>query len=252
MSTILKGSSGFTLKQSAFLASISVVEAGLLLYYNPSLLTSYPGTGTVLYDLSSNARNANLVNGTAFNSAYGGGFNFDGVNDQIVTATGFTSTDITFECFGKFLNKGTGFQYLFSYGDNTAEGKMISISLANQNYSSGGVSLNLKEIYCYLGGGLDSAQRRTNAVINFNQVYHVAITVKGGTSQLKMYLNGVNISPANATTLNLGNSLGLGYWFLGPQNYLYGSIYELRAYSKVLTQAEILQNYNVGKGRFGL
>jgi hypothetical protein len=58
-----------------------VVTSGLLLYLDANDKLSYPGTGTVWYDLSGNNANATLINSPTWNS--NGYFTFDAIDDVI-------------------------------------------------------------------------------------------------------------------------------------------------------------------------
>jgi len=59
-------------------ANGQIVTSGLVLCLNTAQPSSYPGSGTVVYDISGNNYSANLVNGPTVDYQ---GFNLDGVND---------------------------------------------------------------------------------------------------------------------------------------------------------------------------
>jgi hypothetical protein len=59
----------------------NVVTSGLLLYLDANDKLSYPGTGTVWYDLSGNNANGTLINSPTWNS--NGYFTFDAIDDVI-------------------------------------------------------------------------------------------------------------------------------------------------------------------------
>jgi hypothetical protein len=52
-------------------------------YTNPDSSTSYPGSGTTVYDLSGNSNNGTLTNGPTFNAGPPAYFDLDGTNDYI-------------------------------------------------------------------------------------------------------------------------------------------------------------------------
>lgn len=69
--------------------SVSTPVAGSYFWYDPGNTDSYPGTGSTLYDLSGNGRNATVNGSPTHVSGLGGYFDFDGVNDYILSANAF-------------------------------------------------------------------------------------------------------------------------------------------------------------------
>jgi hypothetical protein len=67
--------------------SPSVITTNLGLCLDAANPRSWPGSGTAWNDVSGNARNGTLVNGTAYNSSNGGSFVFDGVDAQLTFHT---------------------------------------------------------------------------------------------------------------------------------------------------------------------
>ena len=65
---------------SVFDGAGDIISSGLLMHVDAGNASSYPGTGTVLTDLTGNY-NATLVNGVGFTSTDGGALVFDGVDD---------------------------------------------------------------------------------------------------------------------------------------------------------------------------
>ena len=65
---------------SGYVPTPSISTVGLQLYYNPLSSSSYPGSGTSIYDLSGNNYTGTLMNGVGYSS---GVLTFDGSNDYI-------------------------------------------------------------------------------------------------------------------------------------------------------------------------
>ena len=80
------GIAGDTFQTRAGLASggggENIVTDGLIFRVDANDLASYPGTGTTWTDVI-NGNNGTILNGTAYNSAQGGYFQFDGVDDKV-------------------------------------------------------------------------------------------------------------------------------------------------------------------------
>jgi len=80
-----------------------------------------------------------------------------------------------------------------------------------------------------------------------NNYGHVALTYDGST--IRMYLNGSEVSNKTVTLANNYSNYSIGR---GINNYANLTVKALAVYNKTLTAAEILQNYNATKSRFGL
>ena len=74
-------------------AGPEIADSGLLLHLDAGNTKSYPGSGTVWYDLSGNGNNFTLYNGVSYSN---GALNFDGVNDYAASnsAINFSSLSI--------------------------------------------------------------------------------------------------------------------------------------------------------------
>jgi hypothetical protein len=71
---------------------IPVLPTGSLFYYDPGNIASYPGSGSVLYDLSGNGRNANINTGITWVSGSAAYFNLDGSDNNSITGTTLSQT----------------------------------------------------------------------------------------------------------------------------------------------------------------
>ena len=84
--------------------------------------------------------------------------------------------------------------------------------------------------------------------------FHLVVQLQG--SNMDIYING-NLegtgtnSIGNTIAFDTSNGTHIGY---SPINtsYMDGNIYSTRLYNRVLSAAQVLQNYNATKGRFGL
>ena len=73
-----------------------IVQSGLQLYLDAGNAASYPGSGTAWTDLSGNGRNGTLTGGPTYSSADGGSIVFDGTNDFVQCTGSLTATAATF------------------------------------------------------------------------------------------------------------------------------------------------------------
>lgn len=217
-----------------------IVTNGLVLHLDAGSRMSYTSGSTTWRDLSGNANDGTLTNGPGFDSAQQGSIFFDGVND-FVTGSIPTLSSWTMTFWYKSYNISSAAVY-YPFSCN---------AVVNVNQSSGigfgGTfsSSTINRWYFY-----DSVYTfsNVNTSIVINQWYNLVVT-KTGTSY-NLYTNGVlSISGTgynlNLTLYNLGRR-GDAAW------YVSGSIAQASIYNRALSQAEITQNYNALKSRFGL
>ena len=226
-----------------------IVENGLVLCLDAANKLSYPRTGTAWTDLSGNSYNGTLTNGPTFNAGNLGSIVFDGVDDYVDTV----NTGTTFQ----FSN--TTFTLSLWVKTNAVSGNLIS---KGATASTGGwlVGLNSNGTFnttTKFSDGFNVATRSSASSINDNNWYNIVIIITTNTStqssnNLLLYLNGIlnqssltlsNVYAATTDTIQIGRRPSGGYFS--------GNISNVQIYNRSLTVAEILQNYNATKSRFG-
>jgi hypothetical protein len=210
-----------------------IITTGLVLNYDAGNTASYPGSGTTWTNLVSGGSNATLTNGPTFNSGNGGSIVLDGSNDYIALPTINTNASFTFEFWALQVNESAG-STLMS-GPGGAGNLQIRMS---QN----GVSL-VKSYTAELGGfGASSGTV-------YNTINHIVLTRSGTT--YTCYTNGTSRGTLTINqTYNTTNlALGINTNNSEPFN---GRIYIFRQYSTVLSAADVTQNFNALRGRFGV
>jgi hypothetical protein len=104
-------------------------------------------------------------------------------------------------------------------------------------------------------GPLGDLTTPTATYMNTTSWYQVVGTYTSGDRRL--YINGVQVN-SNATTGSLsvnsgGSSIGVYGGFSGGRGYYYnGNIGMVRVYNRALSAAEVLQNFNAQRSRYGL
>ena len=223
---------------SSFTQSV-IVTNGLTLNLDASKTESYPGSGNTWYDISGNSLNANLVNGPAFNSSNGGSIVFDGSNDygEISNDSRLNASTQTISVWYRATNLPTNWANLVGKHDFNASQFGYLLTDRNNFYVKG---TNAQQYNVGNGNGIINTWYFVTATININ-------------SLLKFYLNGsfINSSGVGNFTitnqpLRIGRSVDL-YW-----NLFKGNIGQIMIHNRVLTDAEVLQNYNATRSRFGL
>jgi hypothetical protein len=232
----------------AYFHSPTIVTNGLVLCLDSANTESYPGSGTAWTDLSGNGNNGTLVNGPVFDGTNMGSISFDGVDDV-----------------GTLGNN----MYTYTYDSSYTVDVFLKInSLSRVNGIIGDLQFDWWSFRVNSNNNLlirhrlnDSIQNQLvgNTSLNSNQYYH-CVGVFNKSSGMQLFING-QLDGQNTSTVIFGlNSSGRGPKFIGqnrtgvstsPQ-VLDGSIYSVKLYNRALSAAEILQNYNATKGRFGL
>lgn len=234
--------------------SPKIVTNGLIFHHDYANTRCYPGSGTAVADLSNNGYvTATMENNTSFLSSTNLGcmdftestqdsikFHDDfgdelnGSNnwtliqwlnpDAFAPSTGSSNAPIMFNLYG------SGRRLFFTMGDGGAVDKI------------------------HMRGQIDSTWQSpvSSATLSLNNWFHIVFTYNASTG-FKAYTNGVlgdtsSVTGTPNTVTSSNNRVGSGF-----SNRLYnGKIAVASLYNKELTAAEVLQNYNALRGRFGL
>jgi len=218
-----------------------IVTNGLVLNLDASRTSSYPNTGTTLYDISGSGNNGTLVNGPVFGTASGGQITFDGVNDYIDLGTKTTlapgTTDFTISFWINPNNWGTLSSTSYS---------PIFVTLVNGGLWIGKNGANFVLRTAYIADDIQYSVLPT-----VNQWTLVTVNRVGNTA--KIYYNGSVVASATAVTRNYvsGNSY-LGVDIPSNGNFSNIKLSTFYYYNRGLSDSEITQNFNATKSRFGL
>lgn len=211
------------------------VTDNLLAYLDAGNAASYPGTGTTWTDLTGNGYNGTLINGPTYSSENGGSILFTRPSQY-----GFIAPDINLQ------------------RDFTLEMWVNTLTFAGGTLFSQGTPAANAGLHIGWFGSIDISYRMyfndigSNTVSSANTWYHFAFTYSDTTFRKEIYRNATLLNGTNAGQSKYVGSgvLAFGITSWGPDP-LGGYIAMMRAYSKVLSSAEVLQNYNVDKARFG-
>jgi hypothetical protein len=204
-----------------------IVTDGLVLCLDAGNTRSYPGSGTTWTNLSGLGNNGTLTNGPTFSSSNRGSIVFDGVDDYITSSFSTSSGQaVTYEGW-LFSTETTGTYRMFL--DSNASSPRI------QWFVTGTIEF-------------DNGIHRTSSVYR-NQWVHVAYSKPSGSSGASFYVNGQfeNSGPPytlSAVTPSWFNRVTADTWA--------GRCSIIRSYNRALSAAEIRQNFNALRGRFGI
>lgn len=232
-------------------AGPDLIQNGLVLCLDAGNRKSYSGSGTIWKDLSGNNNNGTLTNGPTFSSANSGSIVFDGVDDyiNIPSTTLLKPSEFSLDTWFRPTN-------FSSY--NVIVVKPQNGPIWSPPYLSYMIRINNNgnQLECSTNNGTFS-YFLTNFTFKVNTIYNVSFTYNSINGSVIVYMNGKIL---NTTTFTSGAILysdapvliGGGYGNSPIGELFYGNIYNIKIYNRVLSSAEILQNYNATKGRFQL
>jgi hypothetical protein len=232
-----------------------VVQDGLVLHLDAGNTSSYNGTGTLWRDMSGNNYNGTLTNAPTYSSENGGSIVFDGTNDHVTISSNLSTI------VGASLP--ATWSAWVNVSSSTSNRMIIGSAWAN-----GGAHMRLtgtthapadRVRFLYFsdgsnGTGVDSVATFTSGWQNFVVTYNGQGT---SHSNFKMYVNGQQVSVTDPTfgsptSVRTVTNFSIGAAAAENAAYYNSNISQVSIYNRVLTDEEILRNFNVHKGRYGL
>jgi len=232
---------------------IPIVYLSMSLYLDASDPSSYPGSGNTWYDLSVYGNNFTLSSSPTYSSSF-----LEFKSNQIATCINTTC--------GNFDDQSFSFEYIAFY---TQSSNLDSIILKRSGVFSVGVQ-NIPGWTVRQGAatwyaqdnnpGNTQANNLTNVVgeigTNYipytSSVVHMAFVIEknGYSTTGSRYKNGVLQSVdkkrfIGTNSVNNNSNMIVAY-------QMSGSVSVVRTYSRALSSAEVLQNFNVTKTKYGL
>ena len=223
-------------------AKRGIVQDGLVLNLDAAVDQSYPGNGTIWYDLAG-SNSGTLTNGATFDRDNGGSIVFDGTNDYVDLGSSLsisTSSPFSVEFWSNLSSYGSYYPTILQLKTNTDNAWNISFSQVSNYYG------------IIFGSSSSWSRIKTNNPPSVNVWNHVCVTYD--TSNYFIYLNLAlqnqhSAGGFNATTQNnyIGSTNAAARGTVDTWN---GYISNVKVYNKLLTFEQITQNYNATKGRF--
>jgi hypothetical protein len=217
------------------------VTSGLLLELDAGLSESYPGAGSTWFDLAGSNYNVALVSGVAYSAANQGHLIFDGSDDYATLSSAISQAVNTVSIWVKMGS--TAAQPIVVYGSDAFQSTNWSWGLAV--YPTNTIGMNEGPL------SYPTTSLFTEAVAVGTWRNYTLVRNDGGSA--KVYKNGVLVgTKSGAGTTAVQNSAHrLRIAKTGGQigNF---SLATVHLYDRALSSAEVLQNFNALKGRFGL
>ena len=217
--------------------SPQIVTNGLILCVDGANKKSYPGSGAAWSDISGSGNDGTLVNSPTYNSSNYGYLVFNGTNNYVTIPD---NANLRF---------------------NSTQAFTLSVWAKPAALPNGwwGIVTKSRDSSPWYGIWIDPSNRITWGS-STNNIFGPVITtqwqnivISKDSSARYMYLNGVLINTtagaidvSGTAALNIGNSSS------AVGEYFNGSIQAVKLYNRSLTQAEITQNFNALRGRYGI
>lgn len=226
----------------------NVVTDSLVSYWDCANRKSYPGAGTTITDLVG-GNNGTLTNGPVFDSSNKGNISFDGTNDYIIsdnnsTLTGNPSYSVSLwiKIPASATQSGIFATFLWWGASSDMDSAFFSLFWADQD-----------RLFVGFWNGGSAA---TDGSLPDGEWVNIVWARTGGGNAMTgnvLYINGDSIGLAAS---EIGSdtstpSIAAGKYFIdGGYNHVEAQIASIAIWSRVLTAAEVVQNYNATKGRF--
>jgi hypothetical protein len=198
---------------------------------------SYPGSGTTWTDLSGNGNNGTLTNGPTYNSANSGSIVFDGTDDYINLPANSINTNANLT---------------LSFWVNAASFVTANTILSGLN-NTGHLQIRFGSSITLTHSFIVELGVFAKFTPTLNTIYNLTFTLTKGSPNdvCSLYVNGSFVSSVTYPTKTFTISepvLGVNF---NVTEAFSGNMYKFMSYNRILSPAEILQNYNAAIGRFG-
>jgi hypothetical protein len=223
----------------------NAVTSNLVLWYDPSFATSYPGTGTTITNLA-NTNLPGTMSNITYTSPY---FAYNGTNSQVTVAD------------NALLEPGTGDWTMEVWINQTGStGSQVALG----KFDPGGLAADVSYAVRIIGGQAradfgngTTAVNTANYALPLNtwtQLVYVFNNV--ANNNIITYVNGVQQATTThsfASILNTSANLYLGSYNGGEfSQWFNGRIGITRLYNAALTAGQVLQNFNANRGLYGI
>ena len=213
--------------------------------------------GTTMTDASDSNHTITSGGGAAIGSEFfnvthnsGGGYwTFDGTDDYISGSSPIL--------FG--TDTGSIEAWISTLNTSTPGGAVYSESTPGDNTYWGHLRIHGGKPRFVIDDDSVIPEIEANVTVSDGAWHHIVVT--GDGSNYAMYVDGVSYTPSYITGSGykwFNNTPGLTTYTIGALerastgNYFTGAIGEVRVYPRALTAAQVFQNYNATKSRFGL
>ena len=232
--------------------SPKIATDGLILNLDAGNTKSYPGSGTTWTDLSKENNHATLSNFTV-GSLNGGTLTADGANSvaTINASASLQPASITMEVMCKPIYNNQNFANVISYppNDDTHQSPWMIYAIYLRHIAG---DITSRQVHTRISG---AAHYSSSGFFDFGVWNHMVITFHN--QAIKYYRDGVlfDTDTNSAATISYSGyenqNVFIGQNPSGSEDFE-GEYSNVKLYNRALTDAEVKQNFEAIRGRFGL
>lgn len=235
----------FAGKDPIWTARRGAVSTGLVGHWDSMALSAADRMGNIWYDISGNNNHGTLTNGASFDRI---GVNFDGSNDRVQAQTGIQPmpADI-FVCCWFNLVSTDAFDAAFVTTRNIFTGALRNgFALYYRDSVNNNIAFEVVE-----NGARTTAIHAVS--LNANRWYFAYGYRRLSTGQVGCGIFGLGETIAGTTTTGvITHEVTPTIGGFRDYSHLAARLDDIRIYSRILSNAEILRNFNATRARFGV
>ena len=215
-----------------------IVTNGLVIYLDAANRKSHPKTGDTWYDISGGGSNAFLGNSPSYSNNNLGSVQFDSGLEQ------YGQIDYTTQHYD--------FTACVWFKRDTSVSRIDQERILDRNPSSGfWMGRNLTNASSWGGGVLESISPYGRFVTLTDGQWHYLVSRRSGATHTISGNGGEVTTSGTVSTYPIENELIIASNQRANGNFFHGNIAVVQLYDRALTDAEIKQNFNAHRGRFG-
>ena len=229
-----------------------IVSDGLVLYLDAANSKSFVSGSSVWRDLSGNNNSGSLTNGPTYTGDFKGNINFDATDDYVntnyVLSNSAASISVWFSASIQTSDASTILRPIIQQGkiDGSTLPEGVEINMIREGDANAG------KIRVSWGNTFGAGYYHITAARYDDSQWYMATLSNNGTI-FSFYINGNLISTGSTyTSVSTSTNLQIGGSTTIAARKFKGKIAQVSIYNRALSAAEILNNYNVTKKRFGL
>jgi len=223
--------------------------------YDFTNVNSYPGSGTLVTDLSKNS-DATIVNGPVYSGFTSGSMYFDGTNDFLITNT---SLSPFFAGSSPSKSEKTSiFLWVYPMDNGVILSEQGTSPTPNLGWHEAEIEMVSGTLKFGMWNGASITSITSSIATPLNKWYYLGIVYDGST--LTGYVNGVSAGSTSfnrEAPYNNGSNLYYGiattdFTNMGDSTYARMYLSRFEVFNCALTQSQITYNYDITKARFNL
>lgn len=223
----------------------SIVTNGLILDYDSGNPRSYPGSGSTWRDVGPNSYIGTLINSPTYSN---GIMTYTGSPTYADTGCDVSWNNVNYASWTVVLKPAN-----LSQGNAGFLGKQYP----DWEWAFYQNAADLSMVYWNTGGGHTNGMDWTASNFFTSTSSYVIFSYTWDGSTSKIYRNGALFSSAGSTdpsiNQNRSNNVQMGgHIYVWGDYYWSGSMPYVNAYNRTLSAAEVLQNYEALRGRYGI